>query len=83
VRHLVTIDARMGAAMKSFLLRCLDRSPNSRAAAIDLMSDPWLSGVDHNVRTLISPTCHTRSRCNPRLCESFYNHPACAATCRG
>jgi hypothetical protein len=70
VRHLVTADARMGAAMKSFLLRCLDRSPNSRPAAIDLMSDPWLTGVNQDVRILIPPgplLCHARSRCSLRL----------------
>jgi hypothetical protein len=48
-RALVSADARMSAQMKSFLLRCLDKSPNTRPAAIDLMSDPWLAGVDRNV----------------------------------
>jgi len=46
VQSLVSSDTRMGEAMKRFLLRCLDRSPNTRPAAIDLMSDPWLTGVD-------------------------------------
>ena len=50
VRSLVAADARMGEQMKSFLLRCLDRSPNTRPAAIDLMKDPWLAGADQQVR---------------------------------
>ncbi len=50
VRSLVAADARMGEPMKSFLLRCLDRSPNTRPAAIDLMKDPWLAGADQQVR---------------------------------
>jgi serine/threonine protein kinase len=52
VRSLVATDARMGEQMKSFLLRCLDRSPNTRPAAIDLMKDPWLAGADQQVRAL-------------------------------
>ena len=50
VRSLVAADARMGEQMKSFLLRCLDRSPNTRPAAINLMKDPWLAGADQQVR---------------------------------
>jgi hypothetical protein len=84
VQSLVSSDTRMGDAMKRFLLRCLDRSPNTRPAAIDLMSDPWLTGVDQQVRTPIpsqSPPCSARSFLDLRVYETFYNHPTCAPRC--
>jgi serine/threonine protein kinase len=90
VRTLVSVDERMGAQMKAFLLRCLDKSPNSRPAAIDLMSDPWLAAVNQNVSAPhpFHPSCRTpraRSSITPatRVCEIFYNHLAYAAMCRG
>ena len=84
VQFLVSSDTRMGDAMKRFLLRCLDRSPNTRPAAIDLMSDPWLTGVDQQVRTPIpprSPSCSARSFLDLRVYEIFCNHPTCAPRC--
>ena len=84
VQSLVSSDTRMGEAMKRFLLRCLDRSPNTRPAAIDLMSDPWLTGVDQQVRTPIpsqSTPCSARSFLDLRVYVTFYTHPTCAPTC--
>ncbi len=49
LRSLLLADTRMSERMRSFMLRCLDKSPNTRPAAIDLMADPWLTGVEQNV----------------------------------
>jgi hypothetical protein len=49
LRSLLLGDTRMSERMKTFLLRCLDKSPNTRPAAIDLMADPWLTGVEQHV----------------------------------
>jgi serine/threonine protein kinase len=67
VRALVSADARMGDLMRRFLLRCLDKSPNTRPAAIDLMTDPWLTGVDPKVCTPLLRAVHNLLRLTPAL----------------
>jgi GTPase SAR1 family protein len=55
---LVSADPDMSPPMKSFLLRCFDRNPNTRPAASDLASDPWLTGADQQVHIVFHST-HT------------------------